>query len=254
MRKSLVVGNWKMNLTPCEAEALAGALIEPTVSLDTVDIVICPSFVFLTDVVRKVTGTHIHVGVQNVSWEEKGAFTGEVSPQMIDSLAEYVIVGHSERREKLGETDGMVNWKVLNVLKHNLVPILCVGENLKTREAGETEKHIRTQLEEGLRTVDEFQISDVVIAYEPIWAIGTGKSASSPEANDGCAFIRKVLSALYGDTVANSQRVLYGGSVNAGNAPALFKGADIDGFLVGAASLQVEEFVGICKATIGKVS
>lgn len=252
MRKPIVAGNWKMNLTPCEAEALAKALVAPTKSLKDIDIVICPSFPFLSDVVRTVVGTNIQVGSQDASWEEKGAFTGEVSPHMLESLVSHCIIGHSERRKKLNETNGMINWKLVNVLKYSLTPILCVGEDADTRSAGNTESFVKNQLEESLRTIDLESVEDFSIAYEPIWAIGTGTAATPEDAQQGCAFIRETLNSLYSDAVSNKVRVLYGGSVNAKNATHLYAGNDIDGFLVGGASLQVEEFTAICIAAAKK--
>lgn len=251
-----------MNLTQCEAQALAKAIIEPLGLLKNVEVAVCPAYPFITDVARALMGTKIELGVQDIAWEEKGAFTGEVSPRMVDSLVKFVILGHSERRTKLQETDGVINWKLVNALKYQLTPILCVGESEPVREAGpagrdrngagDMQIFIKKQLSDDLHGIESVALEDFVIAYEPIWAIGTGKNATAAQANDGCAYVREVVEELYGNKIAAKVRVLYGGSVNAGNAAQLAAGSDVDGFLVGNASLQVQEFAAICQAMEGR--
>ena len=237
-RRKIVAGNWKMNQTPSQAKALVETL-KPLVDNPDVDVVYCVPAIDLPAVIEAVKGTNVHVGAENMYFEEKGAFTGEIAPDMLTDLGvEYVIIGHSERREYFAETDETVNKKVLKALEHGIKPILCCGESLTQREQGITIDWIRQQIKIDLLNVTADQVKDVVIAYEPIWAIGTGKTATSDQAEEVCAAIRQVVKELYSDAVAEEVRIQYGGSVNAGNAAELFAKPDIDGGLVGGASLK----------------
>ncbi len=237
-RRKIVAGNWKMNQTPSQAKALVETL-KPLVDNPDVDVVYCVPAIDLPAVIEAVKGTNVHVGAENMYYEEKGAFTGEIAPDMLTDLGvEYVIIGHSERREYFAETDETVNKKVLKALEHGIKPILCCGESLTQREQGITIDWIRQQIKIALLNVTADQVKDVVIAYEPIWAIGTGKTATSDQAEEVCAAIRQVVKELYSDAVAEEVRIQYGGSVNAGNAAELFAKPDIDGGLVGGASLK----------------
>ncbi|NLK21606.1 MAG: triose-phosphate isomerase [Epulopiscium sp.] len=240
MRKKIVAGNWKMNKTPAEAIKLVEEL-KPLVDTSEVDVVFCPPFVCLPAVLDAVKGTNIAVGAQNMYYEESGAYTGEVAPNMLTELGvKYVIIGHSERRAYFAETDETVNKKVLKAIEHNLIPIICVGETLEQREQGITIDLVRLQTKIALKDVPGDKAKNVVIAYEPIWAIGTGKTATSAQAEEVCAAIRQVVGEIYDSSVAEEVRVQYGGSVNAGNAKELFGMGNIDGGLVGGASLKPE--------------
>ena len=244
MRKKIVAGNWKMNMTPAKAVELVNSLKDKINTTD-VDVVVCPPFVCLPTVLEAVKGTNIAVGAQNMHFEEKGAFTGEIAPDMLVELGvKYVIIGHSERRQYFAETDETVNKKVLKAIEHNLLPIICVGESLAEREQGVTIDLVRLQTKIALKDVKPEDAKKVVIAYEPIWAIGTGKTATSAQAEEVCKAIREVVAEVYGQEVADSVRVQYGGSVNGGNANELFNMGNIDGGLVGGASLK-EEFASI---------
>ncbi len=240
MRKKIVAGNWKMNMTPAKAVELV-AQLKDQVNTTNVDVVFCPPFVCLPAVLDAVKGTNIAVGAQNMYFEESGAYTGEIAPDMLVELGvKYVIIGHSERRQYFAETDVTVNKKVLKAIEHNLVPILCVGESLEEREQGITIDLVRLQTKVALKDVKPEDAKKVVIAYEPIWAIGTGKTATSAQAEEVCKAIREVVAEVYGKEVADEVRVQYGGSVNAGNANELFNMGNIDGGLVGGASLKPE--------------
>lgn len=240
MRRKIIAGNWKMNKTPKEAVALVEQL-KPLVNNPEADVVFCPPYVCLPAVLEAVEGTNIQVGAQNMYFEENGAFTGEIAPSMLQELGvKYVIIGHSERRAYFAETDEIVNKKVLKAIEHSLVPILCVGETLEQREQGITVDLVRLQTKIALKDVTAEQAKEVVIAYEPIWAIGTGKTATSEQAEEVCAAIRQVLSEIYDAATADAVRIQYGGSVNAGNATELFHMPNIDGGLVGGASLKPE--------------
>ena len=244
MRKKIVAGNWKMNMTPAKAVELVNSLKDKINTTD-VDVVICPPFVCLPAVLDAVKGTNIAVGAQNMHFEEKGAFTGEIAPDMLVELGvKYVIIGHSERRQYFAETDETVNKKVLKAIEHDLVPVICVGESLAEREQGVTIDLVRLQTKIALKDVKAEDAKKVVIAYEPIWAIGTGKTATSAQAEEVCKAIREVVAEVYGNEVADEVRVQYGGSVNGGNANELFNMGNIDGGLVGGASLK-EEFASI---------
>jgi len=241
MRKRIVAGNWKMNKTPSEAKALCEELLPLIGKEENTEVVFCPPFIDIPAVVEAVKGSNIKVGAENMYFEEKGAYTGEVAPNMlVDAGCEYVILGHSERRGYFGETNEIVNKKVLKAFEHGLKPIICVGETLEQREQGITEDLVRLQTKVALKDVPAEDAVKAVIAYEPIWAIGTGKTATNEQAQEVCGAIRKVLAEVYGQEVADEIRVQYGGSVNAGNAKDLFAMPDIDGGLVGGASLKVD--------------
>jgi len=247
VRTKIAAGNWKMNKTPGEAAEFVEALKSRAKDADT-EVVVCVPYVALPAVIKAAEGSNIKVGAQNVHWEEKGAYTGEISPIMLKELGvEYVIIGHSERRQYFGETDETVNKKVHAALKHGLKPIICVGESLTQREQGVTEDIIRYQVKIALLNLDKEAVKKIIIAYEPIWAIGTGKTATNEQANEVCGIIRETVKNLYDMETAEAIRIQYGGSVNAGNARALFEMSDIDGGLIGGASLKLDEFEKIIK-------
>lgn len=240
MRKKIIAGNWKMNKTPVEAIALAKELAAK-VNIDAVDVVFCVPAVDLFPVLDAVKGTNISVGAQNMHFEDSGAFTGEISASMLTEIGvKYVILGHSERREYFAETDETVNKKVHKAIASKLIPIICVGEKLEQREQGITIELVRLQTKIALLGVSAADAANVVIAYEPIWAIGTGKTATSRQAQEVCAEIRKAVAEIYNDDVASKVRIQYGGSVSGANASELFAMPDIDGGLVGGASLKPE--------------
>ena len=248
MRKILAAGNWKMNNTPAQAEAMINELKELVKNAKN-DVLICPTFVCLPAAVKAAEGSNIKIGAQNLHFEDKGAFTGEVSAQMLKELGvSHVIIGHSERREYFAETDDTVNAKVIQALKYDLVPVLCCGESLKQREDGITFDFIRSQIKIAFRGISKEDAVKIVVAYEPIWAIGTGKVATSEQANEVCADIRKCLEGIYDEETAENIRILYGGSVNKDCASELFAMSDIDGGLVGGASLKPVDFSIICNA------
>ena len=240
MRKKIVAGNWKMNMTPAKAVELIDSL-KNEINSNEVDVVVCPPFVCLPAVLEAVKGTNIAVGAQNMHFEENGAYTGEIAPSMLVELGvKYVIIGHSERRQYFAETDQTVNKKTLKALEHGLVPVVCVGESLEERQQGVTIDLVRLQTKIALKDVTAEYAKKVVIAYEPIWAIGTGMTATSAQAEEVCAAIRQVIAEVYSKEVADEVRVQYGGSVNGGNANELFNMGNIDGGLVGGASLKPE--------------
>ena len=240
-RRKIVAGNWKMNMTPTEAVKLIDTL-KPLVESDDVDVVFCVPAIDIIPAVEAVKGTNIAIGAENLYFEDKGAFTGEISADMLlDAGVKYVIIGHSERREYFAETDETVNKKVLKAIEKGLTPIVCCGETLTQREQGITIDFIRQQIKVAFLNVTAKQAKKAVIAYEPIWAIGTGKTATSDQAEEVCKAIRDLIRELYDDATAEALRVQYGGSVNAANAAELFAKPDIDGGLVGGASLK-EEF------------
>ncbi|OGN92871.1 MAG: triose-phosphate isomerase [Chloroflexi bacterium RBG_13_48_10] len=252
MRRPFVAGNWKMFKSVAEARVLMAELLPGLTSIQGVEIVLCPPFTSILPVSAMLEGTDIGVGAQNMHWEESGAYTGEVSSAMVAEFCKYVIIGHSERRAHFGETDQGVNRKVKAALAHGLVPIICVGETLEENEAGFTRAVVARQVQEGLDDVDSASISSVVIAYEPVWAIGTGRAATAEGANQVIAdIIRRVLHQMVGESSAQDVRVLYGGSVKASNAEEFFRQADIDGALVGGASLRASEFIPVVKAAAG---
>ncbi len=247
-RTVIAAGNWKMNKTASEAVAFVNAL-KPAVADAKNEVVVGVPFVCLPGVVEAAKGSNIKVAAQNMHWEENGAYTGEVSgPMLADLGVDYVIIGHSERREYFGETNEMINKKAHAIFKYGMTPIVCCGETLTQREQGVTADHIRYQIKVALLGLTAEQVSKLVIAYEPIWAIGTGKTATNDQANEVCAIIRELVAELYGSEVAEQVRIQYGGSVNAKNAADLFAMSDIDGGLVGGASLKVEDFSIIAKA------
>jgi triosephosphate isomerase len=248
-RNPFVAGNWKMNKTIAEARDLAFKLNTGLREINGVEKVLCPPAMSLLAVSALLEGTDIGLGIQNMHWEEKGAFTGEISPLMVRELCKYVIIGHSERRAYFGETDESVNRKLKAAQAHGLIPIVCVGETLAQYEANETQAVVSGQIRNGLRDTDPILAAGIVIAYEPVWAIGTGRASSGENANSVVAdFIRPGLAELFGEGAAQSIRVLYGGSVTAANAAEFFGQPEIDGALVGGASLKVEEFVPITQA------
>ena len=242
MRKPIIAGNWKMHKTIAEALEFVND-VKDKVSNNEVEAVICAPFTLLKDLKEATKGTSIKVGAQNMHFEEKGAFTGEISPLMLKELdMDYVIIGHSERRQYFNETNETVNKKVLKALEVGIDPILCVGETLEEREAGNTKDVCKVQVEKALENVSKEDLAKVVIAYEPIWAIGTGKTATSEDANNSIKAIRSKIAELYGAEVAEEVIIQYGGSVKSSNAKELFTTSDIDGGLVGGASLKAEEF------------
>ena len=240
-RRKIVAGNWKMNMTPSQAVKLIDTL-KPLVASDDVDVVFCVPAIDIIPAVAAVEGSNIEIGAENMYFEEKGAYTGEIAPDMLtDAGVKYVIIGHSERREYFAETDETVNKKVLKAFEHGLTPIICCGESLTQREQGITIDWIRQQIKIAFQNVTADQAKKAVIAYEPIWAIGTGKTATSDQAQEVCGAIRACIAEVYDQATADEIRIQYGGSVNAGNAAELFAKPDIDGGLVGGASLK-EEF------------
>jgi triosephosphate isomerase (TIM) len=246
-RRPLIAANWKMHMKLAEASALAKGVADGCASLDDVDIVLAPPFTALATVASVIGGTSIRLGAQDLHWEEKGAFTGEISPIMLkDAGCSYVIIAHSERRQFFGETDRTANRKVLAALAHGLAPILCVGESEAERDRGVTFVVIDRQVKEGLKDVAASQLETLVVAYEPIWAIGTGRTATPEQAEEVHQSIRGQLAKLFGAEAANQVRILYGGSVKPDNVDDLMAEADIDGALVGGASLDVASFIRIC--------
>ena len=242
MRKPIIAGNWKMHKTIAEALEFVNE-VKDRVNNDKVEAVICAPFTLLKDLKQATKGTNIKIGAQNMHFEEKGAFTGEISPLMLKELdMDYVVIGHSERRQYFNETDETVNKKVLKALEVGIDPILCVGETLEEREAGNTKDVCKVQVEKALENVSKEDLSKVVIAYEPVWAIGTGKTATSEDANDVIAYIREVVANLYGE-LANEVRIQYGGSVKPSNVAEIMNQSDIDGALVGGASLEANDYV-----------
>ena len=241
-RKAIIAGNWKMNKNATQAAALIDELI-PAVKDAGCEVVICTPFTSLVTAVEKCKGTNIHVGAENVHFEKSGAFTGEISADMLTDLGvEYVITGHSERRQYFAETDETVNKRTLAALEAGLKVIVCVGENLTQREQGVTEELVRMQTKIALLGVSAEQMANIVIAYEPVWAIGTGKTATSQQAQEVCAAIRKVIGELYGEAVAKATTIQYGGSMNPGNCAELLAQPDVDGGLIGGASLKADQF------------
>ena len=239
-RKKIVAGNWKMNMTPSQAVALCNEL-KDLVKSDSVDVVYCVPAIDIVPVVEAVKGTNVEVGAENMYFEEKGAYTGEISAEMLkDAGVKYVIIGHSERRDYFKEDDALLNKKVKKALEAGLTPILCCGETLEQREMGVTMDWIRLQIKSDLTGVTADQVKGMVIAYEPIWAIGTGKKATTEQAEEVCKGIRDCIAEIYDEATAEAVRIQYGGSVNAGNAAELFGQPDIDGGLVGGASLKAD--------------
>lgn len=239
-RKKIIVGNWKMNMTPSEAVALVNEL-KPLVVNDEVDVVFCVPAIDIIPAMEAAKGTNIQIGAENMYFEEKGAYTGEISPNMLnDAGVKYVIIGHSERREYFAETNETVNKKVLKAFEHGITPIICCGESLTQREQGITIDWIRQQIKIAFQNVTAEQAKTAVIAYEPIWAIGTGKVATTEQAEEVCGAIRACIKEVYDEATAEAIRIQYGGSVSAASAPELFAQPDIDGGLVGGASLKAD--------------
>ncbi|MBH0159347.1 MULTISPECIES: triose-phosphate isomerase [Fictibacillus] len=244
MRKPIIAGNWKMNKTLTEARSFVEEVKGLVPSAETVDSVICAPALFLDSLADESEGTPLAIGAQNMHFEESGAFTGEISPVMLKDLnVQYVILGHSERRELFSETDELVNQKTHAAFKHGLTPIVCVGETLEQREADKTKDVVKEQTEKGLSGLTDEQMKQTVIAYEPVWAIGTGKTASSEDANEVCAYIRSVVAEQFSQDVADAVRIQYGGSVKPDNIKELMGMSDIDGALVGGASLEPKSYL-----------
>ena len=240
MRKKIIAGNWKMNKTPSEAVALINEL-KPLVANEDVDVVFCVPAISIVPDMEAAKGSNINIGAENMYFEESGAYTGEIAPNMLTDVGvKYVIIGHSERREYFAETDATVNKKVLKAFEHGITPIICCGETLEQREQGVAVDFIRQQIKIAFLNVTADQAKEAVIAYEPIWAIGTGKTATSDQAEEICAAIRECIAEVYDDATAAAIRIQYGGSMNAGNAAELLAKPDIDGGLVGGASLKAE--------------
>ncbi|UOQ94331.1 triose-phosphate isomerase [Halobacillus shinanisalinarum] len=249
MRKQVIAGNWKMNKTHTEAEEFIQAAKNEVPSTNEVESVVCAPFPFLQKMVEETKGTALEIGAQNMHFEESGAFTGEVSPVMLKELGvSYVVLGHSERREVFKETDEEVNKKVHAAFKHELTPIVCVGETLEQREADQTMDHVEAQVKKALEGLSDEQASNTIIAYEPIWAIGTGRTATSEQANEVCTHIRKVVGDFVNADAAEAVRIQYGGSVKPANVDELLSQSDIDGALVGGASLEADSFLNLVEA------
>jgi len=237
-RRTVVAGNWKMNFTPAEAVKFASE-VKDKINVDFTDVVLCVPYVSLQPVMDALKGTNIKVGAQNMHYMDSGAYTAEISGPMLKSMGvEYVIIGHSERREKFGETDTTVNLRALNAIKHGITPIICVGESLKQRDAARTNEILVKQINIALDGMTAAQVADVIIAYEPIWAIGTGKVATVEQAEDACKTIRSRIAEIHSNNTANKVRIQYGGSVDPANAKDLFSQPNIDGGLVGGASMK----------------
>ena len=247
-RRTVIAGNWKMNKTPSETTTFVQSLI-PAVKDAACDVVICVPYVDLQNAVSAAAGTNIKVGAENLHWEKNGAYTGEVSAEMLCDLGvEYVIIGHSERRQYFAETDETVNQKVLTALQNGLKPIVCVGELLDEREKGITAEIVSMQTKVALRNVSAEEMKNIIIAYEPVWAIGTGKTATSDQADEVNGIIRKTVQSLYGEEVAQGLTIQYGGSMKPANAAELLGKENVDGGLIGGAALKVEDFAAIVNA------
>jgi len=252
MRTPLVAANWKMNKTVEEARSLVYAMSARLREIQGVEKVLCPPFLSLLAVHAQLEGSDLGLGAQNMYWEEKGAYTGEVSPLMVKELCQYVILGHSERRAYFGETDETVNKKIRAAQKFDITPIFCVGETLEQYESKQTAQVVDRQMRLGLAGIDQAFASRVIVAYEPVWAIGTGKASSSENANEVVGkVIRGALSAMFGGEAAQAIRVLYGGSVTGANGAEFFGQSEIDGALVGGASLKPDDFIAITQAAAG---
>lgn len=249
MRKFVIAGNWKMNKTLPHAVALASDMKEGLRALEEIDIIVCPPFIALAGVRDAVQETAIAVGAQNMYWEAEGAYTGEVSPRMVQELCTHVIIGHSERRSHFGETDTMVNRKVVAAIAHGLTPIVCVGETDAENRAGKTQEVLDRQTTQALAGLSAQQTAAAIVAYEPVWAIGTGRAASPAEANDTIGLVREVIGRECGTPTAAAIRILYGGSINPGVWPDIIAQPEVDGGLVGGASLIADDFVSLANQT-----
>lgn len=251
MRKKIIAGNWKMNKLTGEAVTLASAVKIALANCSDVEVILCPTFTALKSVGDVIAGTHIKLGAQNMHWETEGAFTGEISSSMIKDVGgQYVILGHSERRQFFHETDVIVNRKAKAALVTGLIPIVCVGETLEQRESNQTDDVVATQVTKSLAGLDESAFRRVVVAYEPVWAIGTGRTATPAQAQDVHAMIRQVLAKVCNPGAAQAVRIQYGGSVKPSNAKELFSQPDIDGGLIGGAALDATSFADIVKAAV----
>ncbi len=250
-RKKIIAGNWKMNKTSADGVALVTEIVAAVGKQSDVEVVVCPPFTAVEAVGKALEGSNVKLGAQNMHFEASGAYTGEVSAPMLRAIfATHVILGHSERRTYFGETDEIVNKKLLAALKNQLKPIFCVGETLAEREAGDTLKVVQRQVERGLDGVSKEQAAGIVVAYEPVWAIGTGKVATTEQAQEVHAFIRGLLVKLFGEAVAQKVRILYGGSMKPSNAPELLAQKDIDGGLIGGAALEARSFLELVSAAV----
>ena len=249
MRKPIIAGNWKMNKTLSEASSFLEEIKSLVPSTEQIDSVVCAPALYLQQLVQASEGTNVKIGAQNMHFAENGAFTGEISPVALKDIGvEYVIIGHSERREMFNETDETVNKKTIAAFKHGLTPIVCCGETLEQRESGQTNVLVGNQIKKALEGLTEEQVSQTVIAYEPIWAIGTGKSSSSADANEVCAHIRTIVAEKFSQETADAVRIQYGGSVKPGNIKEYMAQSDIDGALVGGASLEGQSFLQLLEA------
>ena len=243
LRKAVIAGNWKMNKTPAEATALINEM-KPLVADADCEVVLCVPFVDLSAALAAAEGSNIKIGAENCHWAASGAYTGEVSTGMLKEMGvEYVVIGHSERRQYFGETDETVNKRTLTAINAGLIPIVCIGESLEERETGKTEEVLATQIKDGLKGIED--LTKIVIAYEPVWAIGTGKTATAEQANETIAFIRKTVGEMFCPKCADALRIQYGGSMNAGNCKELMAMPEIDGGLIGGASLKAPDFATI---------
>ena len=246
MRRKVIAGNWKMNNDLSQSQNLVSSVLNGLQSKPNCDVIICPSFTSLSEISNLVKNTSIKLGAQNMHFEDSGAFTGEVSASMLKSVGcEYVILGHSERRNIFGESDEMINKKILKALEAGLKPVFCVGELLEQREAGTTKDVVKKQVESGLKDVHPSKINDIIIAYEPVWAIGTGKTATSAQAQEVHEFIRSLVEKLFSSEAAGKIIIQYGGSVKPENSGELLSQKDIDGALVGGACLKADSFLSI---------
>ena len=247
-RKLIIAGNWKMNKTPSETRKLISEIKAEIPKSHKSEFILCPPFISIPAALEEAKDSSINIGAQNCHWEEKGAFTGEISPKMLSELGiNYVIIGHSERRAYFGETDETVNKRIKSSLNEGITPILCVGENLTQRENGETQNIIKNQLELDFKDIDENSAEKIIIAYEPIWAIGTGKTATDNQAQEICEFIRNTIGKMFSAEVSEKIHILYGGSMNDKNAEGLLSMPDIDGGLIGGASLKADSIAQILK-------
>ena len=254
MREVLLAANWKMNTTPNEAQALVTQILPELGDITDIEILLCPPFISTLVVADLLKGTPLKLGAQNCYYEDKGAFTGEISPAMIAETCQYVILGHSERRTIFGESSQIVNLKIKAALKHNIKPILCIGESLDEHENASTEEVLTTQLTQSLADITSTDVSSLVIAYEPIWAIGTGRAASGEQANTTIGMIRQTLSGIFGVPTALTTRILYGGSANSSNITEFIGQLEIDGALVGGAALKADEFVSMIKQALAVIA
>ena len=253
MRRVIIAGNWKMNKTISQAIELVNNLKRDLSEVEDVDIIVVPPYTALSEISDMIVGTNIELGAQDVYWENEGAFTGEISPLMLKDIGvKYVVIGHSERRMYFHETNETVNKKVKASLKAGLLPIMCVGEKLEEREKNLTFKVVKDHVENGLKGLSKEEVLDVIIAYEPVWAIGTGKTATPTQAEDVHSYIRKLLGEMYGEEVAEDIRIQYGGSVKPENIEDLINQKDIDGALVGGASLKADQFISIVMGSVKK--